>query len=73
MVPAGIEAMHLAVQHKGQPGERVPVRRMVVAKRPGEPRGGQAVCNRRILVHILVIIVVDKLVLQGLSKDHRDS
>ena len=72
MMPAGVEAVELAVQHVGQRGERVPVGVVSVGKRPDDTRGGQAAFNLRIFVYVNVVIEVDEIMAGGLAEDDPD-
>ena len=69
MVPTGVEAIELAIQHQRDPGERMPVGGMAVGKRPGDPLRRQPVCHLRIFVYVLVVIEVDELVADRLAED----
>ena len=50
VVPAGvIQAVELAIQHVGEPGQRVPVAGMKVRKGPGDPLGSETACDLRVI------------------------
>ena len=57
MMPAGVEAEHLAVGHVREPGERMPVARVKGRERPLDPGPRQAVLNERIFGDVIVVIV----------------
>ena len=70
MVSAGvIQSVELAIQHVGEPSQRVPVAGMEVRKGPDDSRGGEAAGNLRIIADILVVVVVDELVPNRLAED----
>ena len=53
VVSAGvIQSVELAVQHVGEPSQRVPVGGMEVCKGPDDSLGGETACNLRILVDV---------------------
>ena len=56
MVPAGMFAVELPVDHVGDPRERMPVRRMKRCKRPLDALRGYPPLHLRVLYHIVVIV-----------------
>ena len=72
VMAAGIQPVKLAVEHVGEPGQRMPVADVAISKRPLNSPPTQALADLGIVVHISRIIVVDKLVSQCLAENHPD-
>ena len=73
MMAAGVQSVKLAVQHMGKPGQRVPVEAVDMGKRPAKSLPGQTLLNDRVLIHIHVVVVSDKVVPQRLAEDQPDN
>ncbi len=71
VVPSSFQAIELAVQHEGDPGQRAPVTHMGVGKCPGDSLHAEPVGNLRILVYVGVVVVVDELKVDRLEEHHR--
>ena len=71
MVPPRPQAVELAVEHVGEPGERMPVGGVRGGEGPGDAVGGQAARDMRVLVDVVAVVEVDEAVPEGLAKDHR--
>src|ERR1700719_3292715 len=69
VMPARAEAVELAVQHVGKPGERVPVRRVRLGERPDNSFARQPAKDLRILIHIRAVIEIDELVMNRLAEN----
>ena len=67
---AGADSPHLAVEHVRQSRQRMPISGVPAAKCMGYPMKGQSARDRRICINVLVIIVVDEVVADGLAKHH---
>ena len=71
MVSAGPETVDLAVEHVGEPGQRVPIAGMVV-EGPRDPLEAQAARDLGVLVDVLIVIEVDELVPNCLGENEQD-
>ena len=70
VVSAGvIQSVELAIQHVGEPSERVPVGGMKVRKGPDDSLGSETACDLRIIIDIDLIVGVDELVPDRLAED----
>ena len=69
MMSGGIQSIKLAVQHVGKPGQRVPVGGMDMGKCPDDPLERQALGDHRIIIHVILVVVVNKLVSQRLAEN----
>jgi hypothetical protein len=72
MMPAGMQAVELAIQQVGKPRHRMPVGAEAVGEHPGDGGPMQSAGNERIFVHVLIIVVVDEVEMQCLAEDHPD-
>ena len=71
MHPAGVCTKQLTIEHKRQPGQRVPVGRAAGGKSPDDAILGQAVQNVRIFVYVEIIIIIDKIEIADLPEDQQ--
>ena len=69
---AGLQVIELTVQHVREPCQRVPIEGVVGGDCPGGPRGGQARADRQVLIDIIVVVVVDKAVVDRLPENDND-
>ncbi len=67
MLPAGPQPEHLVVQHVGHPCQRVPVAGMPGGKGPGDRMERHAFLNMGIVVHIIIVVVIDKIKVKNLN------
>ena len=58
MVPAGVGAEQLTIQHMGKPGQRMPVTGVACGKGPDNAVSGKAGLDVLIVSNVLVVIVV---------------
>jgi hypothetical protein len=81
MMSARIKAVNLAVQHVGNPGQRMPVGRMDVGKSPDDSLGSQTQGNLGVFEDIFVIVKINELIMTCLpendpydcDKEHTDA
>ena len=66
VMAGGLEAVKLAIQHVGNPSERMPVAGVAAGERPVERVRRDASLHGRILHDVLQVVVVNKIV-----ADHR--
>ena len=69
MMAAGAQSVKLAVQHMGNPGQRMPVGGMDVGERPDDPLERQSPGDFRVIIHVIVVVVIDKVVPQRLPEN----
>ena len=62
VMPPGIKAKNMAVEHMGNPRQRMPVAGIPAGKCPGHPGPGQTGNDMEIIGDVLGIIKVDELV-----------
>ena len=67
------ETVEFAIQHVRNRGQRMPVVGMHMREGPLHPVESKAARDPWIFVHVLVIIVVDELVPEGLAEDDPDN
>ena len=73
VVAGGIRAIKLAIQHVGQPGERVPIARIAGRKRPKNICAGQPGMDLNVVGDVFgVIIIVELEAEHGPIKGQRD-
>ena len=70
-VAAGIKTEELAVEHMGNPGERVPACGMKRREGPSYSLRGQAAAYHRVVPDVVIVIVVDELMTQDLAVDRQ--
>src|SRR5437870_11779539 len=68
---AGLKTIQLAVKHVRDRRQRMPIHRMNMGKCPGYTANGKAVGYVGIFVNVTWVIIVNKVVLEQLSKDNR--
>ena len=73
MMSPRLETEKLTIQHVRNRGKRMPVVRMHMSEGPLNPVEGEAVCDPWILVNVLIVVVIDKLVPEGLAEDDPDN
>ncbi len=61
MMPSGVQAKELAIQHVGEPRQRMPIRGVKRCTGPNNPLEGQPIPDHWVLIHITVIIEIDEL------------
>src|SRR5262249_42316151 len=61
MVHARFNAEDLAIEHVGEPGERMPVEQVHAGERPGNRMGSQTRLYERILCEVQVVVEIDKI------------
>lgn len=71
VMTAGVQSVELAVQHVREPGQGMPVMRMAVSEGPADAGQGQTLYNLRIIIHILVVIIIDKPMTERLAEDQK--
>ena len=71
MMPGGMQSVQLAVEHVGNPSQRMPVIGMKMGERPDDSPEAQPVGNHRILINILVVIHLDEIEPQGLPENRK--
>ena len=72
MMPPRLESVELTIQHVRQEGEGMPVIDRNSAEGPLNSISGQARGDPRILVNVIIVVVVDEVMPQGLAKDDPD-
>ncbi len=65
----GRQPVKLAIQHVGEPSERVPVAGMAAGEGPSDALDGQAAGDWQIPAHVVFVIVVDEVVAERLAED----
>ena len=73
MRAAGIQSVELAVEHVGEPGQRVPVADGAISQRPAKSLPSQTLLDNWIRIDIDGVVVVDKVESQRLAEDHPDN
>jgi hypothetical protein len=58
---SGIQAEELAIEHVGQPGDRVPIKRMSIDERPNDSPPGQTGADSWIVEDVIVIVVLNEV------------
>ena len=53
----------------GNPGQRVPVGGVDLGKRPDNPLERQSPGNFRVFIHVIIVVVIDKVMPQRLAED----
>ena len=66
------EPVNLAVQHVRKPRQRVPIAGIFGCEGPGYVPGRQTVGNIRIVIHVTIVVIVYKLVVESLTKDYKN-
>ena len=61
----GLKTEDLAVEHMGEPGERMPACGMKRREGPSDPVQGQAVDDHRVVPDVVIVVVVDELMGSG--------
>ena len=69
VMPTGVEAVDLAVEHVRQPGQRMPVGDVDVREDPRGAADRQAGGDVRILVDVLIVVEIHELVADRLTED----
>ena len=72
VVAGGIQSIKLAVQHMGNPGQGMPVGASNVGEGPAEAFPSQPFLDDRILIDIMLVVIVDKRVVQRLTEHEPD-
>src|SRR5213082_1175303 len=67
---AGLKTIQLAVKHVRDRRQRMPIHRMNMGKCPGYTANGKALGYVGIFVNVTWVIIVNKVVLEQLSKDN---
>jgi hypothetical protein len=57
----------------GQPGKRVPIRRVKVRKSPTQTGPGQAIRDDRVVGNVLIVIELDEVVANDLAIDRESN
>src|SRR5438552_13205562 len=73
MMSPRLETVELTIQHVRNGSQRMPVVRMHMGEGPLNPLEGETVRDPWILVYVLIVVVVDKLVPNGLAEDDPDN
>jgi hypothetical protein len=63
VMPPGLQAKELHIQHMGKPGQRMPVACMKCGECPGHTLKGYSAPDMKVLCHILCIIKIDKFMI----------
>src|SRR5436190_942685 len=58
----GFQAKQLAIQHMGQPGQRMPVAYFIIAESPAQALRSETALDMNVGGHIKAVIVVNELV-----------
>ena len=69
VVATGLQSVEIAVQHVREPGQRVPVERLVRGDCPGDCLTGQAVLDVCVVEDVVIVVEVDDVVADRLAKD----
>ena len=72
MMRARVQTEQLAIDHMGQPGDRMIIASVTVDQRPFHPIDGESLLNCAILRHVFRIVVLNKIVVPDRPID-RDS
>jgi len=73
MMSPRLETVKLTIQHVRNGGKRMPVVSMHMGEGPLNPLEGETVRDPWILVYVLIVIVVNELVPEGLAEDDPDN
>src|SRR5438876_8884456 len=73
MMSPRLETVELTIQHVRNGGKRMPVISMHMGEGPLNPLEGETVRDPWIFVYVLIVVVVDKLVPNGLAEDDPDN
>ena len=72
MMPGRIQPVELRIEHVGKRGERMPVASLRLSESGVNAGKRKARDNNRIFVNVILIVVRDELVPEGLAKDQPD-
>ena len=72
MVAAGAQSVELAVEHVGEPRERMPIRGVAAGEGPRNPVGRHAALYMRVLINVFIVVVVDEREIGRPSEDDRN-
>ena len=72
MISPGLGAIQLAIQHVGDPGQRIPLLGHGRGKRPDNALRGEAAGNVGVVGNQLGVVVVDEFVRDRLGENQRD-
>src|SRR5438477_13090314 len=73
MMSLRLETVKLTIQHVRDGGKGMPVISMHMGEGPLNPLEGETVRDPWIFVYVLIVIVVDELVPNGLAEDDPDN
>lgn len=68
----GLKTVDLTIEHMRNAGERMPVGSMHVSESPLDPVESETFGDPWILANILVVIVIDELMSEGLTENDPD-
>src|SRR5713226_3288847 len=69
MVAARFQSINLTIRHVAQGRKRMPKTGVAMSEQPLEPLAGQSSANVRIFVDVMVVVEIDKLVTERLTKN----
>src|SRR5690242_7388404 len=69
MMSGGFQPVKLTIEHVRDPGERMPIGRVSLSERPTNPGQAYPTANLRIFVDVVVVIVIDEIVREGLPEN----
>ena len=68
MMPGGIQPVELAIEHVGDPGQRMPVVGIASGESPGHSSHRQSWRDLRVVIDIGIIVEIEKPVPEGFAK-----
>ena len=69
MMARRLQTEELAIQHMGDPGQRVPVAGVHMGKRPNDSIQFEAAGDRRVFEDVIAVVEINELVVNRLAKD----